>query len=88
MRIEVVRSGGIAGITRRAALDTTGRPDAEHLHALAHEVLAAGVAPFSKGTPDGFQFDVTIDGRKARFFATSSTDAQRELTTTVLKEGA
>jgi hypothetical protein len=86
MRIEVVQSGGFAGIRRRAVLDTAGRPDAEHLHALAHEVLAAGMAPFSRGTPDGFQFDVTVDDRTARFFAGSSSEAQRQLIQAVLAE--
>jgi hypothetical protein len=84
MRIEVIQTGGFAGITRRAVLDTAGRPDAEHLHALAREVLAAGMAPFGSGNPDGYQFDVTVDGRKARFFAVSPT----ELVTKVLAEGA
>lgn len=41
MRIEVIRSGGFAGIERRAVLDTAGRPDAFRLHALARDVLAA-----------------------------------------------
>lgn len=51
MRISVIRSGGFAGIERRAALDTTGRPDAFHLHALARDTLAAGEAAPPRGFP-------------------------------------
>jgi hypothetical protein len=87
MRIEVLQSGGFAGIERRAALDTSGRPDAAHLHALARQVLAGGMEPFTHGSPDAFQYDVTADGRSARFFGLHLSEAQRELVTTVLKEG-
>jgi hypothetical protein len=88
MRIELVQSGGFAGITRRAVLDTTGRPDAPHLHALARHILAAGIEPNAKGVRDGFQYDITADGHRARFFGPPLTETQQELVTTVLKEGA
>jgi hypothetical protein len=87
MRIAVTRSGGFAGLIRRAVLDTTGRPDAFHLHALARDVLATGRAPLGDGVPDGFQYDIDVDGRLVRCFEPDLTDAQRELVSIVQKEG-
>jgi hypothetical protein len=87
MRIEVIRSGGIAGMRRRAVLDTTGRPDAHHLHSLAREALAEGRAPLGGGVPDGFQYDITVDGQSTRCLDPGLTEAQRELVSIVLKEG-
>ncbi|MBH5334776.1 hypothetical protein IHE55_08200 [Streptomyces pactum] len=94
MRIIVVRTGGFAGIERRAELDTTGRPDARHLEALAHQAVEtgtgaeAGPAGSPRGVPDGFHYDITVDGRTAHCADPRLTDAQRELVRTVLKEGA
>ncbi|WP_405730300.1 hypothetical protein OG607_30330 [Streptomyces sp. NBC_01537] len=88
MRISVIRSGGFAGIERRAALDTTGRPDAFHLHALARDTLAAGEAAPPRGVPDGFQYAITVDSRTVHCADPHLTQAQRELVRTVLKEGA
>ncbi len=41
MRIEVRRTGGFAGIERRAEVDTAARTDAPEWHALAERALAA-----------------------------------------------
>jgi hypothetical protein len=87
MRISVTRSGGFAGIERRAALDTTGRPDASHLQALARDALATGRAGPARGVPDGFHYEITADGHTIRCADPHLTDAQRELVRTVLKEG-
>ncbi|MFI1090990.1 protealysin inhibitor emfourin [Streptomyces sp. NPDC020917] len=86
MRIEVVRSGGLAGISRRAAIDTTGRPDAGHLHALAEAALAPGYpqAP----VPDGYSYDITVDSRTVHCADPQLTQAQRELIEVLLDEGA
>lgn len=86
MRIEVVRSGGLAGISRRAALDTTGRPDAGHLHALAEAALAPGFP--SAPVPDGYSYDITVDSRTVHCADPHLTDAQRELIQLLLNEGA
>ena len=86
MRIEVIRSGGFAGIERRTALDTTGRPDAIHLQALARDALASGRASPSRGVPDGFQYEITVDGRTIRCADPDLTEPQRELVRAVLKE--
>jgi hypothetical protein len=88
MRIEVIKSGGFAGIEHRAALDTNGRPDAFRLHALARDVLAADRGGQAGGVPDGFQFDITIDGRCVRCFEPRISEAQNELISIVLKEGS
>jgi hypothetical protein len=88
MRIAVSRTGGLAGIPRRGELETTGRPDATHLHALAGSVLAAGHATPPGGVPDGFAYAITVDGRTVYCADPDLCEAQRELVQTVLKEGA
>ncbi|MFF0742423.1 protealysin inhibitor emfourin [Streptomyces sp. NPDC004111] len=90
MRIQVVRSGGFAGIERRAEVDTSARPDAPVWHALAAEALAAGrsarVPP--GGIADGFSYEITVDGRTVHCAEPHLTEPQRELISRVLKEGA
>ncbi|MFF6956508.1 protealysin inhibitor emfourin [Streptomyces sp. NPDC008317] len=87
MRIEVVRSGGFAGVPRHAALDTAGRPDAARLTSLAEAVLAAP-PPSGPPVPDGFTYAITADGRTAHCADPHLTPAQRELIEAVLGEGA
>ncbi|MFI9200459.1 protealysin inhibitor emfourin [Streptomyces sp. NPDC053048] len=90
MRIVITRTGGFAGIERRAELDTCGRPDATHLEALAHRALAPGrdVPPRHRGVPDGFHYEIDVDGRSVHLADPHLTQDQRELIRTVLKEGA
>ncbi|MEU6505088.1 protealysin inhibitor emfourin [Streptomyces sp. NPDC046942] len=88
MRIQVRRTGGFAGIERRAEVDTSGRPDAPSLHALAERVLAAGQGTPPPGVPDGFAYEITVDGRTVYAADPRLTQEQRELVTLVLKEGA
>ncbi|MFD7630384.1 protealysin inhibitor emfourin [Streptomyces sp. NPDC059851] len=88
MRIEVTRTGGIAGITRRAVLETTGRPDAAELERLARQVLAEAGPGTPPGVPDGYQYTVTVDGRTVEFADPDTSDALEELVGRVLKEGA
>ncbi|EFL26196.1 MULTISPECIES: protealysin inhibitor emfourin [Streptomyces] len=87
MRISVTRSGGFAGIERRADLDTAGRPDATHLAALAHQAVESGAPAAMRGVPDGFHYEITVDGRTVHAADPHLSDAQRELVRTVLKEG-
>ncbi|WP_030763080.1 protealysin inhibitor emfourin [Streptomyces griseus] len=82
MRIRVRRTGGFAGIERTAEVEVTG-PGWE---SLAASVLAAAEAV--RGVPDGFSYEITIDGRTVRCTDPHLTDAQRTLVTRVLKEGA
>ncbi|MGK5641819.1 protealysin inhibitor emfourin [Streptomyces sp. URMC 126] len=88
MRIVITRTGGFAGIERRAELDTTGRPDATHLEALAHRALAPGRDAPARGVPDGFHYEITVDNRKIHLADPHLTEDQRELIRTVLREGA
>ncbi|MFC8793239.1 protealysin inhibitor emfourin [Streptomyces cinereoruber] len=94
MRIRVRRTGGFAGIERSAEVDTVGRPDAGEWTALAGAVLAAadGGADDRGGdrsrVPDGFSYEITVDGRTVRCGDPHLTEAQRTLVARVLKEGA
>ncbi|MYT32330.1 MULTISPECIES: protealysin inhibitor emfourin [unclassified Streptomyces] len=88
MRIVITRTGGFAGIERRAELDTSGRPDATHLEALAHRALAPGRDSPARGVPDGFHYEITADNRKIHLADPHLTEDQRELVRTVLHEGA
>ncbi|MFI0740928.1 protealysin inhibitor emfourin [Streptomyces sp. NPDC021100] len=88
MRIVITRTGGFAGIERRAELDTTGRPDATHLEALAHRALSPGRDAPGRGVPDGFHYEITVDNRKVHLADPHLTEDQRELIRTVLREGA
>jgi hypothetical protein len=89
MRIRVRRTGGFAGIERRAEVDTTGRPDAHEWQALAERALASGRGtPLpSGGVADGFSYEITVDGRTVYAADPRLTEAQRELVSRVLKEG-
>ncbi|MEV6111451.1 protealysin inhibitor emfourin [Streptomyces sp. NPDC052109] len=88
MRIQVRRTGGFAGIERRAEVDTSGRPDAPTWHALAERVLASGRGTPPAGVPDGFRYEITVDGRTVYAADPRLTEEQRELVSRVLKEGA
>ncbi|HEY9373455.1 protealysin inhibitor emfourin [Streptomyces sp.] len=89
MRIQVRRTGGFAGIERYAEVDTSGRPDATQWEALANRALV----PHREGTtesvvPDGFSYEITVDGRSVSCRDPHVTHEQRELIRMVLKEGA
>ncbi|MGV9426482.1 protealysin inhibitor emfourin [Streptomyces sp. NPDC003656] len=88
MRIQVRRTGGFAGIERRAEIDTSTRPDATELRSLAERALASGHTVPPAGVPDGFHYEITVDGRTIHAADPRLTDAQRELVSRVLKEGA
>ncbi|MGW5212392.1 protealysin inhibitor emfourin [Streptomyces sp. NPDC004051] len=88
MRIQVTRTGGFAGVERRAEVDTSGRADAPEWHALAEEALAAGRGTPPAGVPDGFGYRITVDGRTVYCADPRLTEEQRALIRRVLKEGA
>ncbi|MEV7419393.1 protealysin inhibitor emfourin [Streptomyces sp. NPDC089919] len=94
MRIEVQRTGGFAGIERRAEVDTEGRPDAQEWAALAERALSPGAggpadpAQVPRVVPDGFAYRITVDGRTVHCADPHLTEAQRQLVSRVLKEGA
>ncbi|MCM2578936.1 protealysin inhibitor emfourin [Streptomyces meridianus] len=88
MRIRIHRTGGFAGIERRAELDTAGRPDATDWHELADRAFAAGRQAPPAGVPDGFAYRITVDDRTVHCADPELTGAQRELITRLLGEGA
>ncbi|KOX02574.1 metalloprotease [Streptomyces sp. NRRL B-1140] len=88
MRIQVRRTGGFAGIERYAEVDTSDRPDAPDWHALADQALAAGRSTPPVGVPDGFVYQLTVDGKTVYCADPRLTDEQRTLISRVLKEGA
>jgi hypothetical protein len=88
MRIQVRRTGGFAGIERHKEVDTSGRPDAHEWRALAEQALAAGRGTRPIGVPDGFSYEITVDGRTVYAADPRLTEEQRELISKVLKEGA
>ncbi|MFD7782965.1 protealysin inhibitor emfourin [Streptomyces nojiriensis] len=89
MRIQVVRTGGFAGIERRAEVDTAGRPDEDEWRALARLALRPGppIDPADR-VRDGFSYRITVDGRTVACAEPNLSDAQRALISRVLKEGA
>lgn len=91
MRIEVRRTGGFAGIERRAEVDTSALADPDEWRKLAEQALAeaqAAQGPQSRGVPDGFNYRITVDGRTVHCADPRLSDAQRTLISRVLKEGA
>ncbi|MGW0117033.1 protealysin inhibitor emfourin [Streptomyces sp. NPDC003327] len=95
MRIRVRRTGGFAGIERTAEVEVTD-PEWESLAAAvladddaesAGEGAGAGEGAV-RGVPDGFSYEITIDGRTVLCDDPRLTEAQRTLVTRVLKEGA
>ncbi|MEU3251547.1 protealysin inhibitor emfourin [Streptomyces sp. NPDC006997] len=88
MRIQVRRTGGFAGIERHAEVDTSGRPDAAQWQALAEQAVASGRGTPPAGVPDGFGYQITVDGRTVYCADPGLTDEQRRLISRVLKEGA
>ncbi|MET8976055.1 protealysin inhibitor emfourin [Streptomyces sp. NPDC004539] len=88
MRIQVRRTGGFAGIERHASLDTTGRPDAAEWQSLARQALAGAATARPAGVPDGFGYEITVDGTTVYAADPRLTEEQRTLVSRVLKEGA
>ncbi|QDQ11481.1 protealysin inhibitor emfourin [Streptomyces spectabilis] len=88
MRIQVKRTGGFGGIERHAEVDTTARPDAQEWHALAERAVADGRGEPPIGVPDGFSYQISVDGRTVYCADPRLTDDQRQLITRVLKEGS
>jgi len=88
MRIQVKRTGGFAGIERHSEVDTSGLPDAHEWQVLAEEAVADGRSTPPIGVPDGFSYQLTVDGHTVYCADPRLTDPQRKLITRVLKEGA
>jgi hypothetical protein len=93
VRVEVVRSGGFAGLTRAAAMDTEELDGerAEQLHKLVDEsrIESLASAPPGSGGADRFQYDVTVTrgGRRTSIVLHESNmpDGARRLVRWVLR---
>lgn len=88
MRIQVKRTGGFAGVERAASVETSGRADAQEWHVLAERALADCRRTPPIGVPDGFSYQITVDGKTAYCSDPRLTEEQRKLISRVLKEGA
>lgn len=88
MRISVTRTGGFGGLTRRATLDTAGRPDADDLAALAREAVSQGKGERPIGVPDGFHYEIDADGDVGYCADPRLSGTQSTLISLVLKEGS
>ncbi|MFE4535896.1 protealysin inhibitor emfourin [Streptomyces scopuliridis] len=89
MRIQVRRTGGFAGIERRAEIETSGLRDAGDWRELAERAMADGADTPSAGVPDGYHYVITLDDDRTVHCADPGlTEAQRALISRVLKEGA
>jgi hypothetical protein len=85
MRIMVTRTGGFTAIEDRALLDTEGRPDAPHIHAMVREALGACGRSPSLGVAEGFHYSITVDGRPTGYCADPQlTASQRSVIALVL----
>ncbi|WP_424213847.1 protealysin inhibitor emfourin [Streptomyces sp. BI20] len=94
MRIEVVRTGGFAGIERRAEVDTgeLGPAEAAAWEELARVVLTEAGGEDADPDPgpvrDGFAYRLVLDGRTLVRREPGLTEHERLLITRALKEGA
>ncbi|MFD5735255.1 protealysin inhibitor emfourin [Streptomyces sioyaensis] len=88
MRIHVHRTGGFSGVDRRAEIDTSGRDDAADWRTLADKAVATARTEPPIGVPDGFSYQITVDGRTVYCSDPRLTQEQRTLITKVLKEGS
>ncbi|MFI0542471.1 hypothetical protein RKD19_005492 [Streptomyces canus] len=88
MRIQVRRTGGFAGIERHKEVDTSGLPDAHEWRSLAEKAVAAARTTPPIGVPDGFSYEITVDGTTVYAADPRLTEEQRRLISKVLKEGA
>lgn len=96
MRIEVSRSGGFAGITRRGAVDTAHRSDAADWHRLVGSATRPSGTRRHGPAPDRFVYRIVIDrqagqptGRQEMTVGEGElTGPLRELVNRVLSEGA
>lgn len=85
MKISVTRSGGFAGITRRAEVDTDGRPDADHWHRMVARADLSDRGP--GGGPDRFVYRIEVDGRTAQVGEADLDEPTRALVDSVLASG-
>lgn len=86
MLIEVSRSGGVAGMTRRGVIDTDARDDAEGWVALAGQALPIP-ASAAEPVPDAFTWSIRLDTEQTVLGDGALTGPLRELAERALREG-
>ena len=88
MRIEVSRSGGIAGMTRRGVVDTDATDDVAGWNALVAAALPVGD---DEADPvqvrDGFTWTVVVGEERAQLGDTQLAGPLRDLAERTLREG-
>lgn len=91
MLIEVRRTGGIAGMTRRGVIDTESVPDATAWQALvdaARPYLAQLQTGTSAGSVrDGFSWTLSVDDQSCHTDDAALTGPLRDLAERTLREG-
>lgn len=91
MKISVTRSGGFAGITRRAEVDTDGRPDADDWHRMVARAGLDDPADLTDrgpaGRPDRYVYRIEVDGRTAQVGEADLDEPTRALVDSVLASG-
>ncbi|HEY3685697.1 MAG TPA: protealysin inhibitor emfourin [Streptosporangiaceae bacterium] len=87
MKISVTRSGGFAGMTRHAEVDTAGRADADAWHALVGRADLGAEGP-PAGRPDRYVYRISVDGRTAHVGEADLDDPTRELIDRVFESGS
>ena len=86
--IEVSRSGGVAGMTRRGVVDTDGRDDADAWVARASAAHPGPTAaPNPAGVRDGFTWSIRMDAEHTVLGDGALTGPLRELAERTLREG-
>lgn len=93
MFIEVMRSGGVAGMTRRACVEVDSHADDAHarewrtLVERARPFLAAQPVDSEAQYPDGFVWTVSVDDTTCRVADSSIEGPLREIAHRALREG-
>jgi hypothetical protein len=83
VRVAVTRSGGFAGLVRRAELDSADHPA---VAGLIEDVRLDDV-PEPKGEPDRFVYDIKIGDRSAQVGESDLHGPLRQLVDHVMKHG-
>lgn len=92
MRIEVSRSGGVAGMTRRGVVDVDTSTDPTGWQELVRAALPATPAPPDPAVRDGFTWSITIVSTQVPSTHVQLGDGQlagplRDLAERALREG-
>lgn len=88
VRVEVVRTGGFAGLRARGTLDTAAMEpeEAERVARLTRGLDALAQPESRGGRPDRFEYEITVEGGRRRIVAEEDlTPELRELVAVALR---